>query len=87
MKLLINSVFLTSSSVFLSSLVSEIKFRLDKGMLPALGDFVSKFSVELRNSFNFPFPTKRKKDSYIHGEYNSFPRSVQLGLYILLRRA
>lgn len=54
-----------------------IKVEQDKGMLPALGDFVSQFSVELQDSFTFPHTKKRKKIAIYrenkilsHGLYN-----------------
>lgn len=60
--------FLTSSSPFSVNSRGEIKVGQDKGMLPALGDFVSR-SLQLNCRIVSPFPIPRKrKNSYIHRE-------------------
>lgn len=79
LKLLINPTFLSGSSPFSVQFSGEIKVGQDKGMLPALGDFVSR-SFQLNCRIVSPSPLKEKEKEKIaiyrenkilsHGLYN-----------------
>lgn len=77
LKLLINPTFLSSSSPVSVQFSREIKVGQDKGMLPALGDFVScSFQLNCRIVSPSPFQEKEKIAIYrenkilSHGLYN-----------------